>query len=252
MNKKELIEALADYPDDADIMVVQTVQGVTSVDAIVSASPNGYAVQLEGESFKQELARMEAEGCGDAECDCEDFCRIDSDCYLCNPEVDGNEHPFYDGGDWGVCALCLAKLRRMAADNDREVSFAFGPNVVKVRVEGSIPKFDVEAKDHSDNIMLLDRGSNERTIMLMTGYTIDLNDKDWVPHLTNALIGEVFTAVSESGSKLGWDDRMRLVVGELARVCDAYGLSPMAWFPHVMIELQRMIETALPGMQGGN
>lgn len=82
--------------------------------------------------------------------------------------------------------------------------------------------------------------ANRQVIVLMTGYEVDTSDEDWVEHLELALIGEMFLRTEGD-----WDDRMRFLVAELARVCDTYGLSPFAWFRSVVGRLDGYIEEAL-------
>lgn len=57
-------------------------------------------------------------------------------------------------------------------------------------------------------------------IVLVTGYEVDTSEDNWTEHLELALIGELF--IRPEGD---WDDRMRFLVAEIARIPTNMGLA---------------------------
>lgn len=79
-------------------------------------------------------------------------------------------------------------------------------------------------------------------ITLTTGYAVDTEDADWKNHLTMALIGEMF--LEGPPKEADWSTRMRLLVAELDRLHQVYGLNFYAWIMHVVPELKRLVAEA--------
>ena len=71
-------------------------------------------------------------------------------------------------------------------------------------------------------------------IVLSNGYEVDTAAADWPDHLSNALIGSIFVEGVDRADG-DWDDRMAVLMLEVGRLCDAYGLSPFAWFCKIIV-----------------
>ena len=56
MTKRELIEALAEFPDDAEVVVFWSCGcGVNALEGIVDLNPNGLAIQLNSDSGRESV-----------------------------------------------------------------------------------------------------------------------------------------------------------------------------------------------------
>jgi len=131
LTKKQLIAALADFADDAPVLVFD---GVGLVD-IADLNPNGKCVQVNTDmgrdridgsacpDYQAELAELHEAGVSAAQRQSGELVEDERPCYLHDVE-DGNETPF-DEDEHKICLLCAAKLRALGMDDG--IDFEMGP-----------------------------------------------------------------------------------------------------------------------------